>query len=64
MDEEDGRLGPRALKSGRVDVLTDALTSSLCDQPEHFSRVLQVPILGLALDLRTHKDPIQSEVMP
>ena len=30
MDEEDGRLGPRARQPGRVDVLTDALTKSLC----------------------------------
>ena len=29
MDEEDGRLGPRARKFGRIDVLTDAWTKSL-----------------------------------
>jgi hypothetical protein len=30
MDEEDGRLGPTARQPGRVDVLMDALTTSLC----------------------------------
>jgi hypothetical protein len=30
MDEEDGRLGPRARKFGRFDVLTDAIAGSLC----------------------------------
>ena len=50
MDEEDGRPGPRARQSGRVDVLADAFTSSLCiptlhlqithsrDVPLHFLR--------------------------
>ena len=33
MDEEDGRPGPRARQLGRVDVLTDASTSSLCSPP-------------------------------
>lgn len=33
MDEEDGRLGPRARKFGRFDVLTDAIASSLCQIP-------------------------------
>ena len=64
MDEEDGRLGPRALKSGRVDVLTDALTNSLCHPTTYFSWVPQVSNLRLGLDVRTRKYPIQSEVMP
>jgi hypothetical protein len=29
MDEDDGRLGPQARKSGPADVLTDALAPSL-----------------------------------
>ena len=66
MDEEDGRLGPRARQSGRVDVLTDAFTTSLCHSNSHISttRVPQVSLLRAGCYLRTLKFLIQNEEMP
>ena len=63
MDEEDGRLGPRARQTGRVDVLRDALMMSLCHLPKNFNRVSKVSKLRPELDLRTFKEPTKSEVM-
>jgi hypothetical protein len=43
MDEEDGRLGPRARKFGRFDVLTDAIAGSLC-RPLYDPKALFQPV--------------------
>ena len=46
MDEEDGRMGPRGLQFGRIDVLADASTKSLRNSPGQFqSWVTQVSLL-------------------
>jgi len=63
MDEEDGRLGPRARQTGRVDVLPDALMMSLCSSVRSFRQTVNVSRLRHGLHLRTAIDLIQNEGM-
>jgi len=56
--------GSRARQTGRVDVLRDAFMMSLCNLPRHLRNLSRVSRLRHGLNLRTAKDPIQSEVMP
>ena len=56
MDEEDGRLGPRAQKSGRVDVLPDASMKSLCHSPKPLHRVHPISDLKSRPDFCAHQD--------
>ena len=56
MDEEDGRLGPRARQTGRIDVLRDALMMSLCHSPKPLHTVLQISDLSSGPDICAHKD--------
>lgn len=63
MDEEDGRLGPRAQKSGHVDVLTDALAMSLCSLLKQFHWVPDLSCVARRSRTRALKDQMNNEVM-
>ena len=64
MDEEDGRLGPRARQTGRVDVLRDALMMSLCHSSKHLHSAHKNPEAIFGPEICALKDPTQSEVIP
>jgi len=64
MDEEDGRLGPRAQKFGRFDVLTDASATSLCFSTDNFQWALPESTLRFGPVLRDFKDLTPNEVIP
>ena len=62
MDEEDGRPGARAVKSGPLDAHRDVLTLPLQFNDDHSERwVPQVSLLRPGTNLRAFTDLLQNE---
>jgi hypothetical protein len=64
MDEEDGRLGPRARQPGRADVLTDAFVTSLRSTSSKFLFITGTPAVSFIPGSPAHHlHPPQGELL-